>query len=115
MMTKVARQLSAGMKEGFRTRNGAFLGILAIAIAIPVLLLAFTAREFNQSFSWGLIVEIGLPFWVSVALSLYMMAIKAMQVFQHQQGNKEALPKLSRQFDIVVFVLLIGLIASLTL
>lgn len=114
-MIKLAQQLGTGIKEGIRTRNASFLGILAIALCIPPMMLAYTAQYLAQPMSWQLIVDIGTPFWLSVAFSVYMFGIKAMQVYQHQQGNNDAVPKLTRQFDIVVYVVLFGLILSFIL
>ncbi|WP_274644381.1 hypothetical protein [Pseudomonas serbica] len=113
MIGKFAQQFSTGIKQGFRTRDFAFLGILAIGLSIPLILLSFTAWNFGQGFSWQLIVDIGTPFWFSVLFSFYIIGIKVLQVYHQHDGNPEAIPKLARQFDVVVFFVLIVLIAGL--
>lgn len=113
MIEKLTRQLGAGFMAGLRTRNASFLGILAISLGMPVLLLLTTATYLSQPFGWQLIIDIGAPFWVSVAFCLYLLSNKTLQVFHQQKEDQDDAPNLIRQFDIVVFALLIGLVASL--
>lgn len=113
MIGKLAQQLGTGIKEGIRTSNFSFFGICAIALGIPPLMLAMMATYTAQPLSWNMMGEVAVPFCVSLVFSLYMVVIKALQVFHQHQGNHDAVPKLVKQFDAVVFVVMIVLIASL--
>jgi MFS family permease len=113
MISKFAQQLGTGIKEGIRTSNFSFFGICAMALGIPPLMLAMLCTYTAQPLSWRLMEEIAVPFCFSVVFSLYMVVIKALQVFHQHKGNEALLPKLIKQFDSVVFVVMIVLIASL--
>lgn len=113
MIASLMHQFWTGFKAGWRTRNPSFLGILVVSLGIPPLLLLATATYLSQPFSWQLIKDIGLPFWLSVGFSLYVLSNKTLQVFRMHKGEGDVLPALNRQFDIVVFVLLAGLVLSL--
>lgn len=113
MIGKLARQLRTGVKEGFRTRDFSFLGILVIGLGTPPLMLAMMAAYTAQPLSWSMIREVAVPLTFSVVFCLYMVAIKALQVFHQHEGSPDAAPLLVKQFDAVVFVVLIVLIAIL--
>jgi hypothetical protein len=113
MISKFAEQFGTGIKEGIRTSNFSFFGICAIALGMPPLLLAMMATYTAQPLSWNMIGENAVPFCFSVVFSLYMVVIKALQVFHQHKGNHDSVPKLIKQFDTVVFVVMIVLIASL--
>jgi hypothetical protein len=115
MIVRLSHQLSAGFMAGWRTRNGSFLGIVAISLGLPILLLAVTALSMDQRLSWQLIKDIGTPFWGSLAFCVYLLGNKTLQVYHQNKESKEEAPNLVGQFDIVVFVVMIGLIARFAL
>lgn len=112
-MPALMRKILIGAYIGFRSRNVAFLSVLGIAVAYPVLSAILTSIFLPGPFSLSALLSIyGVPFTVAVGFMFYLVTITALQVYHRAQGDPAQARALMTQVNVVVLAVIFALLAA---
>lgn len=104
------QQLKSGFSIGVKTRNPNFLAMLVLAAALVPLMLLCTSFMSHTPISIEMIKGVGLLFWFSVAVSIYLVVLKSLVVYHQHHDNNDEARRLVTKFDVVVGAAIFALV-----
>lgn len=109
------QRIGRGAIQGVRTRNSSLLGIIAIAIALPIFPLVLMAVSSGIPFSWQMISSVGPQICFTAVFGVYIVCVKCLQLYWLAEGNEKAALRMIKQADVAVMLALAALICILIL